>query len=310
MGVRAVVCAGWAVDDAAALTFAEAFYGRMLAGSEFGDAVRRARRDLEREPGVNTWGAYRCYGDPGGCAEGTGLDRAAPPAFAPSELATELDNLTESIGMISRRRERDEAAIAQDLRERVDGLLALRCPAARAGGMKRADVCASLALPTARASCSRRLRVAGPRAALQPGDCPVRAAEQFANSRCGRRGGVVGAARARRRRGERGPAGCGAPAGRADRARALPARPHQRARHHRRAAAAAAGQRVTSARPGCSRAGRASRRCSTWRSTTAKPRAQGGDDVYAFNNWAVACLLLRRLDPSALPATGCRRWPR
>ena len=37
---------------------------------------------------------------------------------------------------------------------------------------------------------------------------------------------------------------------------------------------------------------------------------KGGDDVYAFNNWAVACLLLRRLDPSAPPATGCRRWPR
>ncbi|MEO7007713.1 MAG: CHAT domain-containing protein, partial [Caldimonas sp.] len=40
MGVKAVIAAGWAVDDGAALTFAETFYRRLLAGDAFGDAVR------------------------------------------------------------------------------------------------------------------------------------------------------------------------------------------------------------------------------------------------------------------------------
>ena len=66
LGVRAVVVAGWAVDDRAAEQFATQLYGDLLAGADFGNAVSRARfaawttakRSL-------TWGAYQCYGDPG-----------------------------------------------------------------------------------------------------------------------------------------------------------------------------------------------------------------------------------------------------
>jgi pentatricopeptide repeat protein len=66
MGVRAVVAAGWAVDDQAAKEFARRFYVEMLAGQEFGQAVLRARQAIFSEHGaVNTWGAYQCYGDPG-----------------------------------------------------------------------------------------------------------------------------------------------------------------------------------------------------------------------------------------------------
>ncbi len=65
IGVRAVVAAGWAVDDAAAAQFAATFYERMLAGSTFGRAVLAARRRIYHDhPRVNTWGAYQCYGDP------------------------------------------------------------------------------------------------------------------------------------------------------------------------------------------------------------------------------------------------------
>jgi hypothetical protein len=65
MGVRAVVAAGWAVDDAAALTFATTFYNHMLGGAVFGDAVKVARKTTyESYPHTNTWGAYQCYGDP------------------------------------------------------------------------------------------------------------------------------------------------------------------------------------------------------------------------------------------------------
>jgi CHAT domain-containing protein/pimeloyl-ACP methyl ester carboxylesterase len=65
-GVRAVVAAGWAVDDRAARTFAIEFYAQMLEfGQQFGEAVRRARAaTYEQHPATNTWGAYQCYGDP------------------------------------------------------------------------------------------------------------------------------------------------------------------------------------------------------------------------------------------------------
>ncbi|RYF90961.1 MAG: CHAT domain-containing protein, partial [Chitinophagaceae bacterium] len=65
-GVRAVIVAGWAVDDSAALEFAKVFYNAMFAGDNFGDAVRKARRSCYDKFGEanNTWGAYQCYGDP------------------------------------------------------------------------------------------------------------------------------------------------------------------------------------------------------------------------------------------------------
>nr|WP_269747360.1 CHAT domain-containing protein [Imhoffiella purpurea] len=53
MGVRAVVAAGWAVDDQAAPTFAETFYHLMTNGSRFGEAVRRARE--------RTWQDHRTH---------------------------------------------------------------------------------------------------------------------------------------------------------------------------------------------------------------------------------------------------------
>jgi CHAT domain-containing protein len=63
-GVKAVVVAGWAVDDSAAKRFAEVFYDKMLAGEFFAEAVKAARRVCFHEfPRTNTWGAYQCYGD-------------------------------------------------------------------------------------------------------------------------------------------------------------------------------------------------------------------------------------------------------
>ena len=65
MGVRAVIAAGWAVEDEAASTFAVTFYESMLKGETFGEAVKTARQATYRgHPASNTWGAYQCYGDP------------------------------------------------------------------------------------------------------------------------------------------------------------------------------------------------------------------------------------------------------
>lgn len=65
IGVRAVVAAGWPVDDAAAEAFADHFYDALGAGKSFGDAASEARQLTKDEfPLTNTWAAYQCYGDP------------------------------------------------------------------------------------------------------------------------------------------------------------------------------------------------------------------------------------------------------
>jgi hypothetical protein len=64
-GARAVVAAGWEVDDLAAAEFASRLYERLLAGESFGEASLEARLAAHaKAPSSNTWGAYQCYGDP------------------------------------------------------------------------------------------------------------------------------------------------------------------------------------------------------------------------------------------------------
>ena len=63
IGVRCVIAAGWAVDDDAANAFATTFYGALLKGQRFIDAVAQAR-EVALARGGNTWAAYQCYGDP------------------------------------------------------------------------------------------------------------------------------------------------------------------------------------------------------------------------------------------------------
>ena len=63
VGVRCVVAAGWAVQDAAASAFATTFYEALLRGQRFIDAVALARAETYKYDG-NTWAAYQCYGDP------------------------------------------------------------------------------------------------------------------------------------------------------------------------------------------------------------------------------------------------------
>jgi CHAT domain-containing protein len=65
IGVRCVVAAGWAVDDEAAIVFAEEFYRSLLRGNRFIVAVGEARAAArDSRPDLNTWAAYQCYGDP------------------------------------------------------------------------------------------------------------------------------------------------------------------------------------------------------------------------------------------------------
>ena len=103
MGVRAIVVAGWAVDDSASQHFAEVFYRSLLEqGQPFGPAVHQARLQTWRRFGTtNTWGAFQAYGDPGFL-----LDPSRPAAgsaagtsvfVAPEELVDQLKRLRESL---------------------------------------------------------------------------------------------------------------------------------------------------------------------------------------------------------------------
>lgn len=123
-GARAVVAAGWPVNDEAARAFADRFYLDMLAGETFGTAVQRARREaFTLRPQSLTWAAYQCYGDPGYRLEarrrsGTGISAAV----SENELVRQIRMAGTSIGDIGRLGG-DRLARAQlQLRNVLDGL--------------------------------------------------------------------------------------------------------------------------------------------------------------------------------------------
>jgi len=95
IGVRCVVAAGWAVDDAPAMDFARHFYQELKRGLRFVEAVGRAREQTwKNHPNSNTWAAYQCYGDPDWRYEpgGGGVPRrGAPPPQVVSAAALQIE---------------------------------------------------------------------------------------------------------------------------------------------------------------------------------------------------------------------------
>ncbi|RVT81560.1 CHAT domain-containing protein [Rhodobacteraceae bacterium CCMM004] len=64
-GTKAVIAAGWAIDDGQAKLFSEVFYRTFLRGATVSQAIGEARRaTYDQNPREPTWGAYQCYGDP------------------------------------------------------------------------------------------------------------------------------------------------------------------------------------------------------------------------------------------------------
>lgn len=189
MGVKAVVAAGWAVDDGAAEAFATSFYTHMINGESFGRAVRAAREEIwVRFPDANTWGAYQCYGDPGYHLHNKGDEfiqggDEAKPYHAPAELVAELRNYRETIRM--HMRDPDEIPdIVEKLRARIVDKLKRIPDKSRDDWLARGDVAAALGFAWGETGAyaeavdwlENALRA-------EHGDCPVRAAEQCANFR-------------------------------------------------------------------------------------------------------------------------------
>jgi len=185
MGVKAVVAAGWAVDDAAASAFAGSFYRHLLEGQTFGEAVRAAREVVWANfPGVNTWGAYQCYGDPSFRLRGDGsatVARPPQPFYAPAELVVALGNHLEWIRMQIQRNGDDPAQLAR-MRDGIGGIL-LRAPEdVRESWLGRADVAAALGFVWGETGAyAEAIDWLDKAIRFDVGDCPVRAVEQSAN---------------------------------------------------------------------------------------------------------------------------------
>ncbi len=106
VGVRCVIAAGWAVEDTPAEVFATAFYGALLQGARFIEAVATARDAAwAANPNGNTWAAYQCYGDPdwrwerqmnGGQRPATALKDKYAGIASPVTLALALENIATS----------------------------------------------------------------------------------------------------------------------------------------------------------------------------------------------------------------------
>jgi CHAT domain-containing protein len=129
MGVRAIVAAGWAVRDDAALHFAKRFYDEMLAGATFGNALQTARHDTWMEPGFrdcNTWGAYQAHGDPDFRLDPSGAalgKRPAKPTYVShAELVDELGVIARSANE-ARKESKDADQVRAADRDRIEALL-------------------------------------------------------------------------------------------------------------------------------------------------------------------------------------------
>jgi hypothetical protein len=181
MGVKAVVAAGWAVDDGAANAFAEAFYGRLLAGEQFGDAVRAAREEVwKRFPDVNTWGAYQCYGDPSYRLRGDGalpLSQAGRRYHAACQLIADLCNHRETVRMQIRNQGEDEDTLT-GLRQGIDDLFAAIPDDQREVWLARADVAAEVGFAWGETRAyAEAVNWLDKALRADLGDCPLRALE-------------------------------------------------------------------------------------------------------------------------------------
>ncbi len=187
MGVKAVVAAGWAVDDGAAEAFAETFYKHMLFGDTFGEAVRAAREAIWlRFSNANTWGAYQCYGDPAFRLHGeafAAVKKEKRSYLTPHELIADLDNHTQWIRMQLRTKDQDQASLTAS-REQIEKFLQRIPESHRLQWQKRADVAAALGFAWGETGA---YRIAADwldkSIKASQGDCPMRAVEQAANFR-------------------------------------------------------------------------------------------------------------------------------
>jgi tetratricopeptide (TPR) repeat protein len=171
MGVKAVVAAGWAVDDAAAVAFAETFYRHMLSGEKFGQSVKTARNAAYGNGATNTWGAYQCYGNPDFVLTMEGPVSKREPVFCSKrECIEELRDIAAQTKGASE-------DLLKDLAQRAAGINQSVAP-----GWRDAELLSSLGDTFRELSDFESAIVAYESALAQPdAHAPIRSIEQFAN---------------------------------------------------------------------------------------------------------------------------------
>jgi len=186
IGVRCVVVAGWAVDDALAQFFGERFYENMLnRGMPFGDAVFEARQAVwGKNPRDITWGAFQAYGDPmwlvdpRGDVDARRVDATAPVFVSPDELLDELARIRVDV---TRKQQPQSGGSGSAAIERVKSLLAKRCPAE---WLQLPGVMSVLGATWRDLDCpeeARKALLAAIQAEDRAGVVPIRDIEQLAN---------------------------------------------------------------------------------------------------------------------------------
>lgn len=173
-GVRAVIAAGWAVDDTAGCTFATTFYRSFLNGAAFGEAVKTARDTTRRDhPDVNTWGAYQCYGNP---EYRFLLDSAGPQKSAATIIVARSEALQGLRSLAADARRVRIGDVAQ-LTERFNAI----CEALRGRWDKDGEVLAACGAIAGEIEDFDRAIGFYRRALTSPDGAPMTAAEQLAN---------------------------------------------------------------------------------------------------------------------------------
>ncbi|HOL36275.1 MAG TPA: CHAT domain-containing protein [Rubrivivax sp.] len=183
IGVRCVVAAGWAVNDANASLFGRTFYEALLLQRlPFGEAVFRARRAVwEQDPSDITWGAFQAYGDAGWRAEAR-IDGAAgadgAPYVSPDELLDDLARLRADLARRAQRLgERERRTLVRALEDKLNK----RCPA---GWLELGPVHSALGATWADLGLfarARRAYLEAVRAGDKAGGVPMRDVEQLIN---------------------------------------------------------------------------------------------------------------------------------
>jgi hypothetical protein len=196
IGVKCVIAAGWAVNDAAAQRFAETFYDALLAQRRrFIDAVGLAR-EAAWQSDDSTWAAYQCYGDPEWIfrPEIGRLERAGkPPEEEFGAIATHADLVLTLDTLAVQSRFQNAPADAQRAK--------IRFLEARYGPLwgARGDVAAALGHAWMQAgNADAAIRAYERAMAANDGTAPMRAGEQLANTRVRRAADTVEALRERR----------------------------------------------------------------------------------------------------------------
>lgn len=178
MGCKAVVAAGWAVDDLAAREFALTFHRAMLQGKRFGDALQQAREAAYLAyPQRNTWGAYQAYGDE--CYQLVQEQDTTATQDAP---ALHYSHVGQALGDLEQLHARIQANLGQTQQQQAGKRLAQIETACRARyfahGAVRARLAAIYADLGDRASAIEHYRAA---LAQEDGGLSVKALEQLGN---------------------------------------------------------------------------------------------------------------------------------